>query len=201
MGANDGQVISTTKIVDHKADDAGWNLVILSDGFQEAELPSFEQAAQSFVDTLQATAPFDEVWDEVNVFRINVSSTDSGADDPAGCTGGTGNTARTFFDASFCSNNIRRLLVVDSGLALSVANDNVSAVHMVIVLVNSTVYGGSGGPVAVASLESTAVKIALHEMGHTAFGLADEVPRLMSAAAIRKTATTLTGSSNRRSRT
>lgn len=173
MGANDGQVISTTKIVNHKPDNTGWNLAILSDGFQQTELATFEQAAQNFANTLQATAPFDEVRDEVNVFRINVASTDSGADDPASC-GGTGATARTYFDASFCSNGIRRLLVVDSGLALRVANDNVSAVHMVLVLANSTIYGGSGGSVAVCSLDPGAVEIALHEMGHTAFGLADE---------------------------
>ena len=173
MSANDGQVISTIKILDHKPENAGWNLVILSEGFQAAELPAFERTAQNFVNTLQTTAPFDEVWDEINVFRINVASTDSGADDPAAC-GGTGATPRTYFDSSFCNNGIQRLLVADSGLALRVANDNVEAVHMVVMLVNSTVYGGSGGSIAVCSMAPTAIEIALHEMGHTAFGLADE---------------------------
>jgi len=45
---------------------------------------------------------------------------------------------------------------------------------MIMVLVNSTVYGGSGGPVAVYSMAANAIEIAIHEMGHTAFGLADE---------------------------
>jgi IgA Peptidase M64 len=43
-----------------------------------------------------------------------------------------------------------------------------------VVFVNSMTYGGSGGNVAVCSLDPTAVEIALHEMGHSAFGLADE---------------------------
>jgi hypothetical protein len=174
MAANDGSVISTTKIVNNKSNDTGWNLVILSEGFQQGQLPAFEQAARDFANTMQATAPFNEVWSEINVFRINVASTDSGADDPVACGGGTGATPRTFFDASFCSNGIRRLLVVDSGLALRIAEENVSAAHMVVVIVNSPVYGGSGGSVAVCSLAADADEIALHEMGHTAFGLADE---------------------------
>ena len=43
-----------------------------------------------------------------------------------------------------------------------------------LVVVNSQIYGGSGGPVGVFSLAPGATEIALHEMGHTAFGLADE---------------------------
>jgi len=43
-----------------------------------------------------------------------------------------------------------------------------------MVLVNSAVYGGSGGTVAVFSMASGATEIGLHEMGHTAFSFADE---------------------------
>ena len=111
----------------------------------------------------------------VNVYRIDVASTDSGADDPAQC-GGTGATAATYFDASFCTAGIRRLLVVDEGTAITVAGGLVPGFDMIFVIVNSTVYGGSGGPVAVFSKHPGAMRIAIHEMGHTAFGLADEYP-------------------------
>ena len=47
---------------------------------------------------------------------------------------------------------------------------------MCIVVVNSTIYGGSGGGVGTYSLAGGATEIAIHEMGHTAFGLADEYP-------------------------
>jgi hypothetical protein len=43
-----------------------------------------------------------------------------------------------------------------------------------IVVVNSTIYGGSGGSIGTYSLAAAATEIALHEMGHTAFRLADE---------------------------
>ena len=45
-----------------------------------------------------------------------------------------------------------------------------------IVVVNSTIYGGSGGSVGTYSLAGGATEIAIHEMGHTAYGLADEYP-------------------------
>jgi hypothetical protein len=43
-----------------------------------------------------------------------------------------------------------------------------------MVIVNSPRYGGSGGDVATFSTAPGAYEIALHEMGHTAFGFADE---------------------------
>ena len=45
---------------------------------------------------------------------------------------------------------------------------------MALVIVNSPVYGGSGGAVATFSKAPGAMEIALHEMGHSAFGFADE---------------------------
>ena len=56
----------------------------------------FATDVQAFVDTLFATPPFDELQSAINVFRVDVSSTDSGADDPTACPGGTGATARTY---------------------------------------------------------------------------------------------------------
>jgi hypothetical protein len=45
---------------------------------------------------------------------------------------------------------------------------------MILVLVNSTKYGGSGGSIAVSSVHSSAAEIVIHEMGHTFAHLADE---------------------------
>ena len=44
-----------------------------------------------------------------------------------------------------------------------------------IVVVNSPIYGGSGGSVGTYSLAGGATEIAIHEMGHTAFGLATSI--------------------------
>jgi hypothetical protein len=173
MTTADGAVVGVTKIMDHGPDNARWNLVIMGDGYQAAQLAKYQNDVQGFVKTLFATPPFDSLQAAINVHRVDVSSTDSGADDPAAC-GGAGTTARTYFDASFCNGGIRRLLEVNNSTALAVAANQVPPFHMAMVIVNSTVYGGSGGSVATFSLAASANEIGLHEMGHTAFGFADE---------------------------
>ena len=173
MGTSDGSIIGTTKIVDHGLSADRWNLVILGDGYQASELTKYHTDVDGFVQQMQFTPPFGDVWSAINIYRVDVTSTDSGADDPASC-GGTGNIAATYFDASFCNNNIRRLLLVNTGTALSVAISQVPEMHQTLVIVNSAIYGGAGGTIAVFSMASSASEIALHELGHSAFGLADE---------------------------
>jgi hypothetical protein len=171
----DGSVLGTTQIVDSGPPATHWNLVIVGDGYQVGQLAQYATDAQRVADAVLATPPFDRRARMINVYRVDVSSTDGGADDPADCTGGAGVTARTYFDASFCTAGIRRLLVVDSGTAIAVAGAQVPQWNMVFVIVNSAIYGGSGaGGVAVLSVPAEALEIALHEMGHSAFGLADE---------------------------
>jgi hypothetical protein len=173
MSTADGTVLGTAKIVDNGPATRRWNLLILSEGYRGAEMAQFANDAQQLANTLFSTPPFDRLQVAINVHRIDVTSTDSGAGDPAAC-GGTGASPRTYFDASFCNNGIRRLLEVNNVTVLSVAGAQVPQWHVALVIVNSTVYGGSGGAVATFSKAPGAMEIALHEMGHTAFGFADE---------------------------
>ena len=173
MSTADGTVLGTTKIIDNGPATQRFNLVILSEVFRSSEMSEFAADAQLFADTLFATPPYDRIRTAINIYRIDVTSTDSGAADPATC-GGTGASPRTYFDASYCNNGIRRLLEVNNMTVLTVASAKVPQWHLLLVFVNSLIYGGSGGPVATFSKASGAMEIALHEMGHTAFGFADE---------------------------
>jgi hypothetical protein len=175
MSAADGVVLGTTQIFGSAARNQAFNVVILAEGFTNAEQSNFNAACSAFVTSLTGTDPFGQVAHGLNVFRVNVASTDSGADDPV-AAGGTGAAPRTYFDASFGANGLRRLLVCDESIALQTAMAQIPEFTVALVMVNSVVYGGSGGPVAVFSLAAGATEIALHEMGHTAFGLADEYP-------------------------
>jgi hypothetical protein len=173
MSTADGTVLGTTKIVDNGPATQRWNLLILSEGYRSTEMAQFATDAQQLAKTWFSTPPFDRLQAAINIYRVDVTSTDSGAADPAAC-GGTGASPRTYFDASFCNNGIQRLLEVNIMTVLSVAGGQVPQWHMALVIVNSTVYGGSGGAVATFSKAPGAMEIALHEMGHTAFGFADE---------------------------
>jgi IgA Peptidase M64/von Willebrand factor type A domain len=178
MSSSDGYVGATAKIVDHGPDAARWNLVIVGDGYRSGEIVTYHTDVQNFLDRIYNTPPFDDLWCGINVHRIDVVSTESGADDPTECAGGTGATPRTYFDATFCSpwggTRLDRLLTIDGGLAQSVAASRVPGVDQVLCIVNSSKYGGSGGAVATSSTHAQAAEIAIHEIGHSAFALADE---------------------------
>lgn len=181
MGVGDGTVIGTTKILDNGSPNNRFNLVLVAEGYQATEMTQFHNHCQDLVNHLFATPPFDSFEPAFNVYRIDVSSTDSGADDPVAC-GGTGATPATYFDASFCNGGIRRLLGVNGGLVTSVVNAAVPQWHQIIVIVNSTEWGGAGGSLAITSTAPGWENISLHEMGHSAFGLADEYEYWASCA-------------------
>jgi IgA Peptidase M64 len=173
MSTADGAVLGTTQIFGSAPRSQAFNIVLLAEGFTNPQQNDFNLACSAFVTALTGTDPFGQVAHGLNVFRVNVASNESGADDPV-AAGGTGATPHTYFDAQFGANGLRRLLVCDDSTALQVAMAQVPEFSVVLVVVNSTIYGGSGGPVGVFSLALGATEIALHEMGHTAFGLADE---------------------------
>ena len=53
---------------------------------------------------------------------------------------------------------------------MQVASDRLPEWDMILVLVNSIVYKGSGVAVASSSTHSSSSEIVIHEIGHTAFG-------------------------------
>ena len=175
MSTSDGSVLGITQISGSAPHNRAFNVVMMGDGFTNTQQNDFNNACTSFVNAFLATPPYDELNSAINVFRVNVTSTDSGADDPASA-GGTGATARTYFDSSFGGNGIRRLLQCNNTTALTVAAAQLPEFTVALVVVNSTIYGGSGGAVGTYSLATGATEIAIHEMGHTAYGLADEYP-------------------------
>lgn len=179
MSKNDGYVVGTSKIIDHGPDCVRWNLVILGDGYRDCELMKYHTDVQNFLTAFRTTPPFDELFRGINVYRIDVVSAESGADDPIDCECGTGATSRTYFDARFCgTGRDRHYLTVDYDLATSVALAQVSFCWSnILVFVNSCEYGGSGKPgkrIATCSTHVLSPQIAIHELGHSAFKLDDE---------------------------
>ncbi len=173
-GTSDGTVVGITKIWDKGPASARFNLVLIGEGYTAAQQAQFATDAQQFVDFLFSTPPFDTHCSAINVYRLDVESDQSGADDPVAC-GGTGATVDTYFDASFCGDGtIRRLLVANNATAIGELNTWLPEWDQALVIVNSSTYGGSGGSVGVTSVSGTWENIAIHEFGHSAFGLADE---------------------------
>lgn len=182
MGTADGKVIGATKIVDNGDPAERFNLVLVAEGYRASELNIFANDAFHFVTGLFNTPPFNVHQCAINVWRLDVASDESGADDPAGACGGTGAMPRTYFDARFCDGGLPRALVCDTSLVLTTVMAHVPQFHSAQVIVNSARYGGTGGVMGVSSTATVKDngdpvdwrEIVIHEMGHSIFGLADE---------------------------
>jgi len=179
MSRSDGNVVGLRHIADAGSPEARWNLVIVADGYTAAQLPRFAADADQVRDRLFEVPPFNRpaIRGAINIYRLDVSSTDSGADKPR-CEdgGGTGHISRTFFDSTFCSDGkTQRLLYGDARLVMETVDEHLPQWHQIIVLVNDSERGGAGGNVAWFSNGGDDWReVAIHELGHSAFGLADE---------------------------
>ncbi|NQU51692.1 MAG: T9SS type A sorting domain-containing protein [Bacteroidetes bacterium] len=145
------------------------NVVILGDGYQSSEMETFTIDAQNFFNEWFRQSPFQEYKNFFNVFTIEVPSNVSGASlDPD-------NLIDNYFGSAFNSYGIERLLVPKrSSKVVTVLANNFPEYDQVIMLVNSTKYGGSGGWIATASTHSSSGEIAIHEIGHSFSHLSDE---------------------------
>ncbi|WP_026531513.1 M64 family metallopeptidase [Arthrobacter sp. H41] len=99
MTTSDGSVLGTTQIRGSAPRNRAFNVVLLGDGFRAGEQAAFDTACTALANAFLGTPPFNELAPAINIFRVNVSSTDTGGDDPASA-GGTGAIARTYFDAA-----------------------------------------------------------------------------------------------------
>jgi hypothetical protein len=135
-------------------------------------MAQFQSDAATFMNGVFAQEPYKSYAPYYNVHFLLTASSQSGADHPE-----TGTFVNTAFDATYRCGGIQRLICVDDAKVNAAVNASFpsSAYHeQVLVLVNDTQYGGSGGAVAVASRNASAVELVLHEVGHSFGLLADE---------------------------
>jgi hypothetical protein len=76
-----------------------------------ADQNAFNNRCQDVVDAFRTEPWFSAgLLAAINIYRLNVASTDAGADNPATCADmstATVVTAATFFDATFCTAGVR----------------------------------------------------------------------------------------------
>ncbi|WBB63040.1 M64 family metallo-endopeptidase [Streptomyces sp. WMMC500] len=158
-------------IQDTGSPDARFDLTIVGDGYTAAEMGLLRQQAQAKWDEIAATAPWDKHRNHVNVWLVNVVSNQSGVDnDPT-----QGVNRDTALDMGFFCGGIERLLCLSEAKAQAYAAEAPEA-DAIVALGNTTKYGGAGYPslATVAGGNAQAGRIAIHELGHSVGGLADE---------------------------
>jgi hypothetical protein len=152
------------------------DLVFLGDGYTAAEQNLFRDDVRRFTDHLFSQPPFSTYKDLFNVHRVDVASSQSGADDEC-----AGVSATTAFDTGYRqSGGDCRLLFTASPAKVYAAAARAPGYDpgsgLVAVIVNSTAYGGAataGGCVVVYRGDSGPEALA-HELGHSFGLLADE---------------------------
>ena len=146
------------------------DLVILGDGYTAREQDKFLTDARGVVDGLFSLTPYKEHRSFFNIYAVETVSNESGAD-----RGAAGNpNVDTLLNCTYFSYGIDRLLTCNDALAARHAAASAPDVDYVFVVVNDSMYGGSGGAVTVMSTAAEAYLIGAHEFGHTLGGLADE---------------------------
>lgn len=153
------------------------DITIVAEGYTQAEREKFLSDANTFLrtflgsDNARLNAPFSNYSGFFNANALFFASAQSGTDQP-----NNGISVNTYFNASQHGSD-GRLLYGDSGsVEIEVAKALPANAHeLIIVLVNTPLYGGAGGSIAWASAgNSAASELALHEIGHSFADLQDE---------------------------
>jgi hypothetical protein len=168
--------LGVEKIRDTGPDGNRLTIVILGDGYTTANLTAglFTSDAYGLGNSIQLKSPWDLLFQATNLYRIDVASNEEGSDNEI-----LGVLKDTYLNSSFWTNGVERALALNSTGYLRVFNAADALVgpgkwDIILVLVNSTKYGGTGGTIAVSSVHSSAAEIVIHELGHTFGNLADE---------------------------
>lgn len=159
------------------------NFVVLGDGYSASEMTTYHDDVLHLKDNFFNKAPFSNYRNYFNLISIQVISPQSGIGHPRTANDCPSSaefpafTANNYFGTSFDVSSIHRLLYPsNSKFALlgSVVNNHVPDYDQILILANSSQYGGAGGAYSVCSTHPLAVEIMLHEVGHSFGGLADE---------------------------
>jgi hypothetical protein len=156
------------------------NIVLLSEGYTQDELPKFRTNATAILNRLLQTPPFADYQSYFNAFGIFVASQESGSDHPSSAI-----YRDTYFNSTYDSYGLTYLITIPPNDVDPIYDNGKGKVYellaeltpeydVVAMVVNDTDYGGSGGEPLIASIDTFSAEIAVHELGHSYAGLGDE---------------------------
>ncbi|MFD9908224.1 M64 family metallopeptidase [Streptomyces sp. NPDC059063] len=175
--AGDGDVVPIVRNgpVESKAD-----VVFIGDGYTSAQQEDFHADVRAKWAEVSAVEPYASYKNLFNVWAVDAHSRQSGVSgDP------TSNVRKdTALGSNFYCDNIERLLCVDTNKVEAYASKAADP-DLVIVLANSTKYGGAGynditspsgydGIATASSDHAKSSQVVVHETGHSLGKLADE---------------------------
>ncbi|TCM43614.1 M64 family metallopeptidase [Kribbella sp. VKM Ac-2568] len=156
-----------------------FNLVVMGDGYTEAELPKFREQVDKHLNVLWSIEPFKSYRNYVNVYAVEIASPESGVDcDPDLTSPKVDTPLQMGFWGGCNPASVQRLLTVSSTAAGQYADlvpGTTASNRQILAIGNSDTYGGAGGTYATASGgNALSALITPHELGHSLGGLQDE---------------------------
>jgi hypothetical protein len=168
------------------------DLLVMGDGYTSAESVKFNSDSANVINNFFGIPPYSTYRNFFNTATLFTPSPQSGADHPpydAACAPSfrqqccadplaqtdpkAGTFVDTAYDATYCSQNTHRALVLDSAKVLAAAAATPDW-DLILVVANDTTHGATGGVVAIISTHPSSVNSAQHELGHSFALLADE---------------------------
>lgn len=148
---------------------ASYDVVFIGDGYTKAQREKFFSDAEAISTGLLGFGPYEESSALVNAHALFVPSAQSGADHPA-----AKEAVETAFDATYDSFGITYLITAETAKILAAVGAVMPAYDLIVLIVNDSAYGGSGGPVTIVSTAPESLAILRHEVAHSIGHLADE---------------------------
>lgn len=161
------------------SDEDAFVITVYAEGYKWSERERFFEDTKMFTSSLSSCSPWNEFLSVLKIYGVALPSNESGCrgDDADSYEEMLADSRDTYFKAQFWYSGLDRFLVIDGSDIYRVfdARDKYSPYSdLNVVLVNSKVYGGSGGSVAVASTNPLSAELVFHEAAHTIGGLLDE---------------------------
>ena len=159
------------------------NMVFLPDGYTSGQMGKFATDVQATLTFLLSKEPWNRYRRYLNIYRIEVASNESGTDNTHVPTPNPRTTPivlkDTYFHTGFVTNGqgfdrLNTISSTGSSRAYAMLNKHVPEYDIPIVIVNDDTYGGSGGPIAIATTNQFSAQILEHELGHSFAKLTDE---------------------------
>ncbi|MDC9592186.1 M64 family metallopeptidase [Xenorhabdus sp. IM139775] len=145
-------------------------LVFMGDGYSQDDQKKWEKDAEEVRRNFFSDPLMSSLKNRFKVIRLDIISKESGISKGS-------DIKDTAFHMVLGCHNIDRLLCVDPHLVTQTANNVLGhgGYDQILVIGNTSDYGGAGYTgVGTCTMDPRATEIALHEFGHSAYGLADE---------------------------
>jgi len=179
-----GYVKAPVALLEHGAPADKFNVVVLGDGFAEADLPVFDKYADLVKQMFVTKAPFAGLVNRINIYKVPVVSADSGITNCPTC----GVARNTYFGSQGCWNGTTSPSFIGTASKPRVVAAAATAVpqselHCIVVLANCVIYGGSAPPElglvfltmpGPPNAEEIFMDLAAHEVGHAIAHLNEE---------------------------